>query len=922
MLGLASPASGGGEGGVAGASGEFGVGGVLESWIERCRAVTLETPERGVRAGERLVLYADRLGDARLRARARSAWCQALSYSGRLSEAQSVSAEAIVAGESSGDDAALAEACLTAVQSHNLLGLRSEALVLASRAGELFGRIGDAERAGTSTMLAGVVLRMLDRPVEALARFGAAGDQLRTRRDLSAQLASNRAEALLDLGRFDEARASFVAALEGFRACGQAFGEGIVEGNLADLASRQGKLREGLGLFLRAIGALRSIGEEPEAARLEAEAAELFLAIGDHREALGRLPGAIRALTSAGMQTETMRARLAYGVALGLAGRLESALRELDAARSEALAHGQAQSVARSDALAGGVLLASGETAAALGRLESSLGSELFEPARARTLIDLARARLMTGDARGAAEAVGASARLVDSLGLLDLEPELLAVRASVARRGGELSAARSALRMAIERLELLRGSLGADRLRASVVGRRRLIFDEGAALALETGSPELAFEMAERAAGRSLVESSATELSGDSAEGPSGLEGTISALLRSIEGARRLGRDDSAISGLLRELALSQERLASEEVRRDRIGPAARGAVVGSEACAASLPDGVVCVQIVPFGDGLATVLTTRAGQRLDRAGLGLSGARSALGPLLTDIDRALVRLALLRPLPASLSAAIDERLTVLGEGLLGHLRGELSGCGGVLLMLPRELSGLPVAALRVDGASLVELCVPAVVPSMTWACRSWALRAVGARRGVLAVGFADEQAPSIDAELSVIGSCVDGSSVLRGCEATFGGLSRGAPGAAVVHLSCHAAYAPEDPMGSRVRLADGWISARRLAGLDLRGAEVVLGGCETAASDAAHAGEFFGLVRAVLLAGASGVVASQWRLHDAAAGSLLKDLYGRGAGEGSRTMRALASAQAERARAGEPAALWGGLLAIGWCV
>jgi hypothetical protein len=75
-------------------------------------------------------------------------------------------------------------------------------------------------------------------------------------------------------------------------------------------------------------------------------------------------------------------------------------------------------------------------------------------------------------------------------------------------------------------------------------------------------------------------------------------------------------------------------------------------------------------------------------------------------------------------------------------------------------------------------------------------------------------------------------------------------------------------------------LHIGDGPLSARRIMGLDLRGAVVVLSACE----GGLHAGclaEPLGLVWACLAAGARAVVAAGWSVDDAATAELMTHFY-----------------------------------------
>jgi CHAT domain-containing protein/Tfp pilus assembly protein PilF len=110
----------------------------------------------------------------------------------------------------------------------------------------------------------------------------------------------------------------------------------------------------------------------------------------------------------------------------------------------------------------------------------------------------------------------------------------------------------------------------------------------------------------------------------------------------------------------------------------------------------------------------------------------------------------------------------------------------------------------------------------------------------------------------------------------------ATEGDLRAGGTGAAVIHISAHAELNPFAPFYSAIHLGsdasyDGRFEVREVYELDLsQGTELVtLNGCDTGVGGI---GEDFGLLsRAFLAAGTPRVVASLWKIDDAASGDLL---------------------------------------------
>jgi len=102
----------------------------------------------------------------------------------------------------------------------------------------------------------------------------------------------------------------------------------------------------------------------------------------------------------------------------------------------------------------------------------------------------------------------------------------------------------------------------------------------------------------------------------------------------------------------------------------------------------------------------------------------------------------------------------------------------------------------------------------------------------------------------------------------------------------ARILHVATHGHAAPVDPGASGLLLAadsggDGFLTAREIRTLSLTADLVVLSACETGAGRIVGGQGVLGLARAFLDAGATGVVASLWRVDDAATAAFMERFY-----------------------------------------
>lgn len=176
------------------------------------------------------------------------------------------------------------------------------------------------------------------------------------------------------------------------------------------------------------------------------------------------------------------------------------------------------------------------------------------------------------------------------------------------------------------------------------------------------------------------------------------------------------------------------------------------------------------------------------------------------------------------------------------------------------------------------------------------------------------LVIGVADDAAPYIAEEANVIAAVlrgaaapVDASStaparalhsngptdggatdtrgmettLLINAEASCAAVCRHAARAHIVHLACHGRYAAASPLGSGLKLADGWWTLRDLATLRLSADLVTLSGCETGRSIVRAGDDLVGLVRGFLAAGAASLIVSFWRVDDQTTRDFMRIFY-----------------------------------------
>jgi hypothetical protein len=213
-----------------------------------------------------------------------------------------------------------------------------------------------------------------------------------------------------------------------------------------------------------------------------------------------------------------------------------------------------------------------------------------------------------------------------------------------------------------------------------------------------------------------------------------------------------------------------------------------------------------------------------------------------------------------------------------------------------------------VPFAALPVAGRPLVGHAAVALAPAIG-ALTADVHEAYGPS---LVLSAADSLAPTMDDEALAVAAAIPDARLFTGEAARFDVLANAAE-PRCVHVAAHGRFRSDAPAMGGVCLSDGWLRAIDFASLRLPGALVVLSGCETGVAQVGPGDEIHGIVRGVFASGAAELVASLWRVGDAATARFMSAFHLRRA-RGLSAEAALAETQREASAAGLPEWAWAG--------
>lgn len=699
----------------------------------------------------------------------------------------------------------------------------------------------------------------------------------------------------VNLGCMDVVAGDLPSALGAFATAREDF-EALAPGRLSSLAVERARALVAAGLFTEADRELADAAELAASQQLSYIYADAVQVRAEAALLAGRAEAALRWARHARERflgrDNARRAALASVLELraGLAAAGErSGPREVGPEGESGLGNGGADAGseapgAGSGAPGGPALRIAVRAQALAGRLDR-LG--LAEDARVASLV-AARALTSAGRPDRAARAV---ARYGPPGPVDRLDTRLLwrLARAELAWADARAADASRQLLAGMAALHRHRTQFGCLDLQTGAAVHGQDLARAGLAAALASGSPDAVYRWSERARAQALL--LPTVRPPDDSAAAAALEELRQA--RHTLRARELaGRPTHGLPARIEALQRSvREQSWATPGRRDVPAPApapiraVRDELAGA-ALVIYLRDGPRLWALVVVGDSArlrplggytpAAEAVLRLRADLDvKAGRALPGQLAAAVSAASRQDAATVAAAILTPLLADVG---DRDLVVVPTGILATVPwAVLPGC-----------TGRPVT----------------VAPSATaWHAARQRLRTASQRDP----GWPGPQAPTLlvagpgnargEAEIAAVAALRPGARVLTGADATPAATLAALESAAIVHIAAHGHHQPENALFSTLDLAGGPLLGYDLQRLAQVPHMVVLSSCDLGLTDVRPGDETFGIVSALLNAGAATVVASVARVADHTAMAAMAG-YHRAIADGTPPAAALAAA------------------------
>lgn len=692
----------------------------------------------------------------------------------------------------------------------------------------------------------------------AIASMLAAGDE-----EMAAAMQVNRANVLNLLGRSPEALSALEWAAAVLERTGNVEDLGVVAINAGESLCRMGRPDEGLRWFARAE---RLVTERSsDRAVLLVETAGALAALGALEEAARRFGDAFDVLAGIPLAWLEVRAWTGVGHVAGGLGRTVEAADAFAEASVRHLAAGNLPgwAVTESEAL----LLLPANAPGRRTRL-ADLVDAIADLDEAAWPVQACRVHLNVAALVADADAAEAERHLRVAVALAEGSgvPHLFVLAgqrlAEFLWDNEQLEEGERVIEDVLGVAERVRGRLHADELLRSfpvtVEAAHNLLVD----VRLTQGRVGEALVLADAGRARAMLELGPLVRAGGDTDAVGDADAELGAIYD-----RLLTKDGSVTAALRRQL---DERASRLEARLERLDLAA--AMSTRRQVTARLPtvaEGELQV-LYHVADGQIGLFVRRADETRFHAGVADPVAVADDLAAFRSVGRRAVAMAgRSGEVPAQLTTAADALLRQLGTRLLGPVGEHLDEVERLVVVPHRSLHGVPFHALLVDDRTVLDQVDATVTPSLAIRASRPATRA----GPTLLVGSGGPDLPGVDTELDALHALMPDAVVLRDAEATVAAVTAAMRDAGCIHLASHGIFRQNAPMASGVRLADGWLTARQTATLDLTGATIVLSACDTGRS-VVHAGdELLGLQRGFLLAGAHAVVMTHWSAVDEAA-------------------------------------------------
>ncbi|MGB0385301.1 MAG: CHAT domain-containing protein [Ardenticatenaceae bacterium] len=744
-----------------------------------------------------------------------------------------------------------------------------------------YGRLGDESRA----------LEIADRAGELYRKADPAG------KPFIPWVENNRAICLCNLGKFEESIQASQRAVDLSTELGQSASAAVAQQTMAFTYFVLGRYNEALDIFHKVRDVLVTDNRLHDASVVDLDSSDLLLQLGRFSEVLEKCRQIRKLFVGPAKHIEITRAILNEGLAYAGLRRYKDALSSFAETRRYFEEQGSEIWMAITDLATANVLYSQKKFESCLATARAC--ADLF---RTHDLtVKQAKANLLTARAAGALQQHELALQLATEALQIGQRNDIPLITYQCHHLLGQLAAGKGdwqkamrAYQQAIQELERQRGQIMVE-YRAGFLADKQAVYEDMVKLCLDLGHNKRAFEYAERAKSRALLDLltyrldvSLTPRSENDAplvQEITSLRAERDRLYRRWE-SRRVWEESRDMPedewSQIQQAIVAQEKEITEKwhallVRNADYARDASLWQVRNEEVQPYLTQETLLVEYFMIGDQLIAFLVTSDSVQVRRLPAKLTQIKRYWNMLrmnLATVPKSKpqqiayladsVRASSLRPLYQLLIAPLADLLANYEQ----------------LIIVPHDLLHyLPFHAFHDGQQYLLEQHAVSYLPSAS--VLGYARQVESTAQRVVAFGYSDHgHLPGRVQESRSIAQTMGGQAFVEE-QTTLAQVRASANDCRILHLATHGYFHQNNSLFSGLMLADGYLTTLEIFNLRLNASLVTLSGCQTGQSTIGGGDELQGLMRAFLYAGAASLVLTHWAVEDQSTALLMHLFY-----------------------------------------
>lgn len=674
----------------------------------------------------------------------------------------------------------------------------------------------------------------------------------------------------------------------------------IIDHNLAELSFYQGEYQQALQLFDNSRKIYATQDSPVDIAYVDLYRSEVYLALNLWLEALELTSTARKAFEDASMIWETGRLWLNEAVALAHLKDGTSPNFALDRARQLFLAENNSLWLAITDLYE--AVFAKQQGDLALAETCAQQATEIFQQVglrgrTAQSLIVSGQVMLLAGNLDESEQFFRQALVEVEPANLPPITYACYDGLGQIAEQRDQNEEARAFYRQAIQAVEQLQATIGAEDYKIAFLGDKLRIYEAHILLCLQAGGTQdlnEAFSTVEQAKSRALLDLVVREVSRNVVTPEDeALLAELDRLKRELnwfynrlngtqsDSNERSPRQMQMLTTAVTERENTLWQLLNKWQKRDLVSlPSNPVWTVSLNQLQDKLPSNTMILEFFTTEDSVLVFGVTSDKSWSKELSIPTTLIADALGQFRFQMNKFTYGTSYSTRYADALLHSTNDTLHQLYTLLIQPISEQLA-CKNLIIIPHGLLHYVPFHALFDGSNYLLETKTISYAPSATILYRMITQTDNRGLGSPLIIGLADESIPFAQNEAESIAHLFEDARLYLGEQATIENMFAQLPQSGLLHLSTHATFRTDNPMFSALKMADGWLSVNDLYQIADMPPLVTLSACETGRYQVATGDELLGLSRGLLASGARSIVVSLWMVEDKVTASLMTHFY-----------------------------------------